>query len=211
MNAPNATVDGKGRELKRNKQTMKNQEYFYRCSQEYISSISSVIYDEVISVVNALPKRQTQAELNKDFFWLFLNSGWTYDSKPQGLLNVPPEELRITSVKLPFSNKNRGLCLSSTTLDAKWHTDFAKQFEAKLVQVEVQFGTVESRFKDFCGFRIATYEGRLALGVEIVLDNPNKYFSHRRSAISGMAYFDVAKRTLPAIGLDCPIWLIGID
>ena len=24
------------------------------------------------------------------------------------------------------------------------------------------------------------------------------------------AYFDIAKRTLPAIGLDCPIWLIGV-
>jgi len=32
-----------------------------------------------------------------------------------------------------------------------------------LVQIEAQFGTVESMFKDFCGFRIAYYERRLAL------------------------------------------------
>lgn len=190
---------------------MKTQEYFYRCSKEYISSISSNIYDEVIAVIKALPKRQMQSELNKDFFWLFLNSGWTYDSKPQSLPSVPPEELGITDVKLPLSNKNRELCLSSTTLGAKWRTDFAKQFGCNLVQAEVQFGTVESMFKDFCGFKIATYERRLALGVEIVLNNPNKYFSHRKNAISGMAYYDIAKQTLPAIGLDCPIWLIGID
>jgi len=25
-----------------------------------------------------------------------------------------------------------------------------------------------------------------------------------------MAYFDIAKSTLPTIGFDCPIWLIGI-
>ncbi len=190
---------------------MKTREYFYRCSKEYVFSISSAIYDEVIAVINALPKRQTQAELNNDFFWLFLNNGWTYDSKPQSLPNGPPVELGIANVKLPLSNKNRGLCLSSTTLGAKWHTDFAKQFGSNLVQAEVQFGKLESMFKDFCGFRIATHERRLALGIEIVLNNPNEYFSHRRSAISGMAYFDIAQRTLPAIGLDCPIWLLGID
>jgi len=48
------------------------------------------------------------------------------------------------------------------------------------------------------------------LGVEIVLCDPYKYFSHRVKAIGGMAYFNIAKNTLPAIGLNCPIWLIGI-
>jgi hypothetical protein len=91
------------------------------------------------------------------------------------------------------------------------HSDFAKLFDSKLVQVEVQFGKVESMFKDFCGFRIAYYEKRLALGIEIVMYEPSKYFAHRKNSISGMAYFDIAKRTLPAIGLDCPIWLIGIS
>jgi hypothetical protein len=65
-------------------------------------------------------------------------------------------------------------------------------------------------FKDFCGFSICRHERRLALGIEIVMCEPSKYFSHRRNATSGMAYFDIAKKTLPAIGLDCPIWLIGI-
>ena len=86
---------------------MQIQEYFYRCSKEYISSISPMIYDEVIAVINALPKRQMQAELNKDFFWLFLNRGWTYDSKPQNLPNVPPEELGITDAKLRLRKKIR--------------------------------------------------------------------------------------------------------
>ncbi len=65
-------------------------------------------------------------------------------------------------------------------------------------------------FKDFCGFRIAYGERRLALGIEIVLSNPTSYFAHRKNAIGGMASFDIAKNTLTTVGLDCPIWLIGI-
>jgi hypothetical protein len=88
---------------------------------------------------------------------------------------------------------------------------FAKSFDGKLVQLEVQFGKVESMFKDFCGFTIARFERRLSLGIEIILCEPNRYFSHRRQSTSGMAYFEIAKRTLPAIGLNCPIWLVGIQ
>jgi hypothetical protein len=66
-------------------------------------------------------------------------------------------------------------------------------------------------FKDFCGFRIAYAERRLALGIEIVLVDPPGYFSHRKSAVSGMASFDVAKSTLGQIGLQCPIWLVGVE
>lgn len=66
-------------------------------------------------------------------------------------------------------------------------------------------------FKDFCGFRIAYAERRLALGIEIVLCDPPTYFSHRKNAIGGMASFNIAKGTLNTIGLDCPIWLVGMD
>ena len=66
-------------------------------------------------------------------------------------------------------------------------------------------------FKDFCGFKIAYYERRLSLGVEIVMSYPWLYFSHRKDSVSGMAYFDIAVKTLMAIGLNCPIWLIGIE
>ena len=65
-------------------------------------------------------------------------------------------------------------------------------------------------FKDFCGFRIAYAERRLALGIEIVLSEPNTYFAHRRSSAGEMASFDIAKNTLTTIGLDCPIWFVGM-
>ena len=104
----------------------------------------------------------------------------------------------------------RKFCLTSTTLDTRWHSDFAKAFGLNLVQVEAQFGKVEAMFKDFYGFRIAYAERILALGIEIVLSHPSSYFAHRKNAIGGMASFDIAKNTLTTIGLDCPIWLIGI-
>ena len=44
----------------------------------------------------------------------------------------------------------------------------------------------------------------------IVLSDPMSYFAHRKSAIGGMASFHVAKDTLNVIGLDCPIWLVGV-
>ena len=35
--------------------------------------------------------------------------------------------------------------------------------------------------------------------------------SHRRNAIGGMANFDIARNALITIGLDVPIWLVGIE
>jgi hypothetical protein len=120
---------------------------------------------------------------------------------------VRPMLVVSTNLLMPY---NRNLCLTSTTLDTRWHSDFAKSFGTSLVQIEAQFGKVEAMFKDFCGFRIAYAERRLALGVEIVLTDPPAYFAHRKNAIGGMASFDIAKNTLTSIGLNCPIWLIGI-
>jgi hypothetical protein len=115
----------------------------------------------------------------------------------------------LTSEEIKRKNV-RDLCQTSTTLETRWHSGFAKAFGSELVQIEAQFGKVEGMFKDFCGFRIAYAERRLTLGIEIVLSDLNSYFAHRRNAIRGMASFDIAKNTLNTIGLDCPIWLVGI-
>lgn len=124
----------------------------------------------------------------------------------------PPDDLGINaSLSEIRSRNNRELCRTSTTVGANWHADYAKSYHGGLVQIEIQFATVESMFKDFCGFRIASYERRLALGIEIVLMSPNQFFSHRRNSVTGMAYYDVAVKTMMAIGLNCPIWLIGIE
>ncbi len=190
---------------------MNPESYFNNCSKEYIYSIDPSLYDEITQIIDKLPKRQKQEEINNDLFWLLTSKGWAYDTL-SNISDSPPNEIDAAdfSKSSIAQNNKRSLCVTSTTLEASWHSDFAKLFASNLVQIEAQFGKVESMFKDFCGFRIARYERRLALGIEIVLCEPYKYFSHRKNAIGGMAYFDIAKSTLPAIGLDCPIWLVGI-
>lgn len=177
-----------------------------------MSSISPSLYDEIITAVARLQKRETQAELNRDLFWLLSSQGWSFDARPQKVADNPPDDLGINTCFSEIRSRNsRELCRTSTTVDANWHADFAKRHCGGLVQIEAQFGTVESMFKDFCGFRIAYYERRLALGIELVLVSPNLFFSQRKNSVTGMAYYDIAVKTMMAIGLDCPIWLVGIE
>lgn len=186
-----------GLESNRRIRIMQLENYFYNASKEYIETISPNLFLYISEILKSLPGKETQRELNEAILIQLAKQGWSFDTAPN-------------SLNFLRDNNDRSLCLTSSTLGTGWHSDFAKAFDKKLVQIEVQFGKVETMFKDFCGFRIAYFEKRLSLGVEVVMLEPNKYFSHRKESITGMAYFDVAKRTLPSIGLDCPIWLIGI-
>ena len=191
---------------------MKLKFYYYSCSPEYVQKIDIGLYDQIISIISRIPKRPTQSEIYADLFWLFASEGWNYDNVPSGAADgstaVGDINQSLDDIK---KNNNRNLCLTSTTLDTRWHAYFAKSFNSKLVQIEAQFGKVEAMFKNFCGFRIAYAERRLDLGIVIVLSDPPAYFAHRKHEINGIASFDIAKNTLTTIGLDCPIWLIGID
>ena len=189
---------------------MQYEQYFYNCSREYIDLINADLIEELLNVLHNMPKLTTQAIINLHLHLSLIKRGWSYDTRPSGLKDISPEILNKYGEYKVATINNRDLCLTSTTLGANWHADFAKSFDDKLVHIEVQFGKVEAMFKDFCGFRIAYFERRLALGVEIVMSEPYKYFAHRKGSGSGMAYFEIAKRTLPAIRLNCPIWLIGI-
>ena len=191
---------------------MKPHTYYYNCSPEYVHSIAPHLHEEVESIVRLLPKREKQSEINADLFWLFTSKEWCYDSIPTGYSSECPASFDIRQSIHEIKDHNvRDLCRTSTTIDARWHADFGKAFDGKLVQVEAQFGKVEAMFKDFCGFRMAYAERRLARGIEIVMADPRAYFAHRKSAVSGMASFNIAKGTLNTIGLDCPIWLVGIN
>lgn len=127
---------------------MNHHDYFYNCSREYLDMIDNRLFDEVSASIKALDKRETQAEINKDMLHKLVKFDWAFDSVSHADQNLKDQN-------------NRSLCLTSTTLNAGWHSDFAKDFDTKLVQLEVQFGKVESMFKDFCGFRIAYSERRL--------------------------------------------------
>jgi hypothetical protein len=188
------------------------QSYFYNCSPDHIESIHPNLLTEVRSIIRMLPKRETQSEIKEDLFWLFTHKGWCYDTVPAKANPECPFEVDIMQSLDVIRDKNlRELCLTSSTLETRWHADFAKRYGTDLVQVETQFGKVEAMFKDFCGFRIAYAERRLALGIEIVLADPPEYFAHRKNAFSGMASFDIAKYTLATIGLDSPIWVVGVE
>ena len=190
---------------------MNLESYYYNCSPDYIDSIDAGLQDEITDSIDLLPKRQKQSEINVDLFWLLTSKGWYYDTVPTGWSKKLPEEFGVTRSLQEIRQWNtRDLCKTSTTLNTKWHADFAKLYDSSLVQVEAQFGKVEAMFKDFCGFRIAYAEKRLALGIMIVLSDPMSYFAHRKSAVGGMASFKVTKDTLNVIGLDVPIWLVGV-
>jgi len=135
---------------------MNSQSYFYNCSPEYIESIDSDLQNQINTVISRLPKRQTQSEINSDLFWYLTSDGWFYDSVPTGAKENRPDGFRNNISLQEIKNLNkRNQCLTSTTLNTRWHADFAKSFGSKLVQVEAQFGKVEAMFKDFCGFKIA--------------------------------------------------------
>ena len=132
--------------------------YFYNCFKPYVDSISSTLYEEITGIVSRLSKRDTQSEINKDLFWMLTSEGWNFDTAPAGIDSNPPLDLQIEKLALSEIRQqmnNRDICLTSTNLNAKWHTDFGKFFERGVVQVEAQFGKIEAIFKDFCGFRIA--------------------------------------------------------
>ena len=191
---------------------MNHKSFYYNCSADDINAISSQLHDEICSIIRMLIKRETQAEINADLFWLFSTKDWCYDTVPANIAPECPFDLDIMQSMDVIRDKNlRDLCLTSSTLATRWHADYAKRYGTNLVQVEVQFGKMEAMFKDFCGFRIAYAENRLALGIEIVLVDPPGYFAHSKNAVSGMASFGIAKNTLATIGLDSPIWLIGIE
>lgn len=106
---------------------MTPQSYYYNCSSEYIQSIEPDLHPQIVTIINQLPKRQSQSQINADIFWLLTSKGWNYDTVLQGTGNSPPPDLKIETPFAEIRNRNnRNLCLTSTTLDTRWHSDFAK-------------------------------------------------------------------------------------
>jgi len=59
--------------------------------------------------------------------------------------------------------------------------------------------------------QIAYNENSLDLGILIVPFEPRRLFENRKRSIGGMAYFKMAKLTLPHLHFRFPIWLIGLN
>ena len=190
---------------------MEFKSFHYNCTAGYMAAIDPHLEDEVGSIIRMLPRRDSPELIKEDLFWLFTHKGWCYDTMPAESNPECPFELDIMESLEVIRDRNlRELCLTSSTLETRWHADFAKRYGSRLVQVEAQLGQTEAMFKDFCGFRIAHAEGRLALGIEIVLVDPSRQRPQRPKTSDDLASFAIAKKTLTTIGLDNPIWLIGI-
>ena len=115
--------------------------YFYNCSKEYVESIDPSLFTKINELIGKLAKREFQAEINGDLFLLLTRNKWAYDSIPQGLANIPQDDLGANTKKImPQKENKRYLCSTSTTLEATWHSDFARSYSSGLVQLEVQFG-----------------------------------------------------------------------
>ena len=84
---------------------MKFESYFHNFSEKYLYSISQTLYEEVVSVVSKLPKRNTQSQINNDLFWLFTDKGWTFDTLA-GISEAPPSELLVNQKRKEFLKKN---------------------------------------------------------------------------------------------------------
>ena len=84
-----------------------------------MASIDPSLHDEIITAITRLQKRETQAELNRDLFWLLCSLGWSFDTRPPKVAENPPYDLGInTSLSEIRSQNNRELCRTSTTLGA---------------------------------------------------------------------------------------------
>jgi hypothetical protein len=186
--------------------------FYYQCSPESIHAIDPALHGEVEAIIRMLPRRETPAECHQDLFWLFTHKGWCHDTVPVGAPDECPIDLNILeSLSDIKDNNTRDFCLASTAFDTFWHADFGKKMNDQLLQVKAQFGQVDQLYKDFCGFRIARVESGLSLGIEIVMENPVGFGRLSKHKGSGLAGFNDARRTLTAVGLDCPIWLIGLS
>ena len=80
---------------------MEFESYFYNCSEQYIQGISSDLTEEMRDVLMRLPKRDKQAEINQDLWWLLTSRSWSFDSCPPKLPDQPPELLGIQNLTKP--------------------------------------------------------------------------------------------------------------
>ena len=108
---------------------MKLESYFYNCSPQSIQSIDPSLFDDIHRIVQQLPKRDTQSQINADLFWLLTSVEWNYDAVLSGTGTNPPKDLKLgQSISGVKERNERHYCLTSTTLNTRWHSDFAKVF-----------------------------------------------------------------------------------
>ena len=191
---------------------MDHKSFYHKCSPDYIKSIDPNLMDDLARSIKMIPKRSNKDAVLKNFFWLLASDGWNFHSPPPGLSETAPEEFNL-SLKLSDIKKSNdpGLCVTSNKINTDTQSDYAKLYGPQLVQLEIQFATMEEAAKDFTEFRIAFAEKRIGLGIELVPGSRELFSPDNKTGEDTPAYFDEAQKMLVMLDLDCPIWLIGLE
>jgi len=167
--------------------------HYYKCSSEYLSSISPDIEKEINQVLNKLTgEKDTKIPLD-DLAWILASNGWAFS---QPLPDGPKQSPTMNSV---IESNDPELCKTSSNLEIETESDFAKKFDTQMVQLEIQADDLEEIASDLIKFRIAFAEKRIQVGIEIIIQNGN-----------GLSEFENVKDMLVKLDVDCPVWLISI-
>lgn len=186
--------------------------FYHKCSPDYLNSIDPDLENHISRIIKLIPKRNNEDAILADFFWLLASNSWCFHSPPPSLSLTPPKDLNLSASFNDIEKSNDpDLCVTSKKIETDTQSDYAKLWGSQLVQLEIQFATMEEATKDFTKFRIAFAEKRIGLGIEIVLENPDLFLSDKKTGENTQAHFDEVKKMLSMLDLDCPIWLIGIE
>lgn len=179
---------------------MEIKSHYYKCSPEYLNSISPNLEKDINHILNKMPERKDSKSLLNDLFWLLASNGWSFSETPAELKNTPPENLRLSlSVETIIESNKPEFCKSSSNLDIDSKSDFAKKYDGQLVQMEIQTDDLKEIASDLIKFRIAFAEKKIQVGIEIIIQNENE-----------PAAFENVKAMLVKLDVDCPVWVIGI-
>jgi hypothetical protein len=83
-------------------------------------------------------------------------------------------------------------------------------FKKNDIFVEVQFGNSSTIYRDYYKFHYGLTYNLLSLAVLILPTSPKIFFPTRRSSVSNMAEFDMARKYYRLLPIPVPILLVGL-
>ena len=125
--------------------------HYYKCSPEYLGSISPGIEKDVKQALDRLPTSKDFKNLSDNLTQILISEGWT-SSQASG----------------------SELCKTSSTIEIGTKSDFAKKFGTQMIQLEIQSYDLEEIASDLIKFRIAFAEKRIQAGIEVTIQNSDK-------------------------------------
>jgi hypothetical protein len=122
---------------------------YYKCSPEYLQSISPDIEKEIKQILEKIKKKNNPKNVISDLYSILPSYEWVHcdEKSDSGNLNI---------------------CRTSANPDLATKADFAKLFNDQIVHLEIQSGKMSEIASDVVKFRIGFAEKRIAAGIEMV-------------------------------------------